>query len=399
MQIILGIVLIVFLALAGERISFSGRKFPGSLNIFFLTGTEYLLIGLVLGPAVIDMVTSEVVRGMYPFIGLGLGWLGLLYGIHFNFRKLLKFPRGYLSSSISQSMFTFTFIFIISFFTLPFLEITGRDSILISIILGSIGSCSSQTSIALIITESRFRKSGSIYLMRFIASIGDFPGLIIFGVLICALKVRPPIPGIPYVFLQWLSASIGLGITFGWIMIFLLKLRLNHVERLLFTIGIVLFSGGVSTYFQLSPLFVNLIAGITIANFCRDHHLLDDIMALGEKPIYLILLVLAGALWVPGSMIVFLPAVIFFISRVIGKYFGNLVNAMTFLKGAEYTPHSGLGLISQGGMALAMIINLQIYNYSFLSSDILSTAIIAIILSEIAGPELTKAVLKEEAEE
>ncbi|MCP4725113.1 MAG: hypothetical protein GY863_08760 [bacterium] len=398
MQIILGIVLIIFLALIGERLSFSGKRFPGSLNIFFLTGTEFLLIGLILGPSVINMINRDVVSGMYPFMGLGLGWLGLLYGIHFNFKKLLKFPQGYLFSSLTQSLFSFLLIFAVSYLTLPLLDITGKDSILISIILGTIGSCSSQTSLALLNNDHKYRKSRSLRMMRFITSIGDLPGLIVFGIMICALKTAPPLPGMPYIFIQWISASIGLGFVFGWIMIFLLNLRLNHVERILFTIGIVLFSGGVSTYFQLSPLFVNLIAGMTIANFCRDHHLLDDIMALGEKPIYLILLVLAGALWIPGTVSVFALAAVYYLIRISVKYLGSLITTNTFLRSERFNSHTGLGFISQGGMAIAMIINLQMYNFSFLDADILSMAIIAIILSEITGPELAKAALAGEAE-
>jgi hypothetical protein len=397
MQIILGIVLIIILALIGERLSFSGKKIPGSLNIFFLTGTEFLLIGLVLGPYLINMITLNVISGMNPFIGLGLGWLGLLYGIHFNFRKLLKLPRNYILSSISQSLFTFLLIFSVSILILPILDITGKDKMVVSLILAAIGSCSSQTTLAILNTEDKFKRSKSLLIMRYMTSIGDFPGLVIFGILLCVIKTVPPVPGMPYIELQWISASIGLGFVFGWIIIFLMNLRINSVERLLFTTGIILFSGGVSAYFQLSPLFVNLIAGITIANFCHDHHLLDDIMALGEKPIYLILLVLAGALWKPGNAWIFVLATAYYLVRTLGKYLGNSILNKTILKNEDISPHSGLGLISQGGMAFAMIINLQIYNYNFFSNDLISMAIIAIILSEITGPGLAKTVLEGEA--
>ena len=93
MLTILGIVILITIAFAGARLSFSNIPFVGDVYLFFLTGTEFIIVGLVLGPEILNL-NADVLNGMDPFIGLGLGWLGILYGIQFDAKKLRRFPPG-----------------------------------------------------------------------------------------------------------------------------------------------------------------------------------------------------------------------------------------------------------------------------------------------------------------
>jgi len=50
MKIIFALLIIVFLAFSGYHLTFRGFKLPLFAREFYLTGTEFLFLGLLLGP-------------------------------------------------------------------------------------------------------------------------------------------------------------------------------------------------------------------------------------------------------------------------------------------------------------------------------------------------------------
>ncbi len=396
METIVGIVVIIALSILGANKSFTRIPILGNVNIFFLTGTEFLIVGILLGPYFANALTKEVVRGMHPFIGLGLGWLGLLYGLQFDFRRLIRIPPGYFFGAFNQSIVTFSVLFGSSLLFFRIFGTLSYTTLTISFIFASVGSCSSQTAPGLMAQDKEFRRSHILRMLRFISSIGDLPGLIIFGIIFSFLQSSPLFSGVPLAFLQWTVISILLGAVFGWLTIYLIRLQLKKDERLLFAIGIILFCGGTAAYLQLSPLFVNFIAGVIIANFCRQHHEFDHIMAMGEKPIYLILLVLAGGLLEIEPVAAIAGGILFLLVRIAGKVAGGYIVVSLNLKKSDFPWYSGLGLINQGGMALAMIINFQFLNLDSSLNSVITAVISAIIFSELLGQRMLSFVLSKE---
>jgi len=398
MTTILGIITIIFLAVLGANKSFTRLPFLGNVTIFFLTGTEFLIVGVILGPLGVNMLTQEVVRGVSPFVGLGLGWLGLLYGMQFDAKKLIRIPPGYLAGALVQSVISFLVIFTAASLLLRAIPLGVINPYVTALVLAAAGSCSSQTALALFAREARYRRSKTLRMLRFVASIGDFPGLLAFGLILCFLQNEPLISVRAFIPLQWIALTVILGIIFGWLMIFVLRLSLNQEERLLFTIGIVLFSGGIAAYLRISPLFVSFVSGMVIVNFCRKNHELDDIIAVAEKPVYLILLVLAGSMWQIGPAAALGLAVIFFCIRVAGKALGVFVVVQSNLRNRHFPRTAGFGLVNQGGMALAMVINLQAFYADGLFNTAITVIIMAALISELMGLRLTRTILARDSE-
>jgi len=57
----------------------------------------------------------------------------------------------------------------------------------------------------------------------------------------------------------------------------------------------------VAIFFSLSPLFVNMIAGVTAANLPGSKDRVFMAVARQEKPFYIVFLILAGAVWQPAA--------------------------------------------------------------------------------------------------
>lgn len=398
METILGIVTIIVLSLLGTHKSFNRLPLLGSVNVFFLTGTEFLIVGVLLGPLFTGMISTEVLNGLYTFVGLGLGWLGMLFGLQFDLKRIIRIPKEYISAAFLQAAVSFLILFAGSYLFFTRIITTAESPVVSSLLIASIGSCSSQTALGIIASEKKYRRSKTLRILRFMSGLGDIPGLLVFGLLFGFLHTVPPTGIAVFPALQWTVLTAGLGAVFGWLLIFLLRLNINRDERLLFAFGIVLFSGGLAAFLRLSPLLVNFISGIIIANFTRRHHLLDDLFSAAEKPIYLVLLVLAGSMWPAEPLMAFGAAGLFVLVRMAAKSAGGLITART-LRHEGFPPTLGLGLQNQGGMALAMIVSFQTLYGNLLVPGMVTTIIGAIIVSELIGQRLIYSVISREAAE
>jgi hypothetical protein len=55
-----------------------------------VSGAEYLLLGVLLGPVIPDIGVFDNMTGIVPIIALAAGWVGLLRGTDFDFASLQK---------------------------------------------------------------------------------------------------------------------------------------------------------------------------------------------------------------------------------------------------------------------------------------------------------------------
>jgi hypothetical protein len=147
----------------------------------------------------------------------------------------------------------------------------------------------------------------------------------------------------------------------------------------------------------LSPLFVNLIVGVVVANRSpRRARVLGSLLKI-EKPIYLILLTMAGAMWrlPPLSLLALVP--LFILLRFIGKLIGGalagrLISPQTSMWGV------GPGLIPHGGMALALALNVKQFFPGPLGDLAINAAIASMLVATLVGPWALRRLLVAEGE-
>jgi Kef-type K+ transport system membrane component KefB len=158
------------------------------------------------------------------------------------------------------------------------------------------------------------------------------------------------------------------------------------------------FASGAAYYLNLSPIFINLVLGIMLANTSSIRHRLLEMMHSVEKPFYVVILVFAGAAWNLAALAERWPlfafcAGLYLLLRYWGKSFGGYA-AYTTSENPEQLPRRiGLGLLSQGAVAVAMIVNYrQVYKNEFIDIAI-SCVLVSVILYEFLSPKLTKNIL------
>lgn len=395
MKLIVVAALVAVIALLGSRISFVRIKLPLSLANLHLTGTEYVLVGLLLGRTFLNLLDTHTIEGLFPILGLGLSWIGMLFGVQFEIRRLTHIPATVYLITILQAIVTMVIVAIPFYFL--FSDVFGHQPeivIICALSLAAAASDTGQSGIALIARQVPAGTRSTLRLLQNISHMDGLVGVIAFGLISCFGTLH----GGSSAYL-WVGVSLGLGLVVGLLTAALMSYRLSSEEMLLVVIGAVAFGGGMALYLNLSPLLVNLISGIVIANVgrARARNGIRDVLLGGERSIYILFLILVGAGWQIGSYWVGAFVVVYLIARTLGKTLGGYISVRMLLPESAFPRGLGLGLLSHGGIAVAIVVNLHQIHRSELTDFVISIVLIGMLVSELASPMLTRRVLEEKA--
>jgi multidrug transporter EmrE-like cation transporter len=395
----LSTLLLILLALLGARFSFSSISVPPGPRLVFRTGTHFLFLGLILGPHALGLLTQEAIRQLFPLLGLGLGWIGFLFGLQLDRRNLSQFPLGFHILAVGQAVLTFGLFLGVGWLGLWGFGRTGTVELLLLVGAATTASISTPAGIALISTNYLVR--GKVRdLLFFVASLDALVGIAALQV---AYSLFPPgslvqqmdvAPG-----LLWILAALGLGVVCGILFLWLTRPRPGGEELVLFLLGIAAFASGAALQLQLSPLFVSVTMGAVVANLSPDPQRAFRVLQEWEKPIYVVFLILAGALLSFPTPWILPLAVAYASVRGVGKVLGNMAMIRLIPFSFPLPRRFGLGLIPQGGISLAMAIS-GVLTYAGLglgelsAVDLLfSVVVLGVILSELTGPFFTRNIL------
>jgi hypothetical protein len=386
MKLLLALVIILVISVLGARLTFVNRRLSLGFRNILLTGTEYILIGVALGGMGIDILDTDALNKLEPFLVFGLCWIGFLFGLQFKVRQLKNLPGFYFSISAIQSFFTFVLVTVSMYLIFKqYMVLPGSILMMVAITLGSSASCTAQSALAIVSKNYKFKNRRLLDLMRYISGIDGFYALCFFAL---ALSIFPGAEIVSfdlYKSIKWIFVSSAMGIIPALILISLSRVRFSQQEFTVFLIGTVFLCGGLAHQIRYSPLISGLVCGVITANFCR-HHLraLSEVLH-AEKSIYICLLLLLGAGWdfkLDFSLVI---AGIYFFMRILGKFIGALTGRKIFKPDYKVPPSLGLGLISEGGLAIAIIINFKLL-YPFIANPLITIIILSVFINELFSP-------------
>jgi Kef-type K+ transport system membrane component KefB len=179
---------------------------------------------------------------------------------------------------------------------------------------------------------------------------------------------------------HWTLLLIIISILLGMLFRLLLRFRFTQEEIFLLVLGIIIFTSGAGFYLRLSPILMTTIVGITIAQFPRESEKVLRVIHTGEKPTYLFLLIFAGAMWNYRFWEEILLILAFIVARYLGKYIGGYVSAKKIPCDFPIPPDIGKGMMSLGGVSLAIAFNYQLYYGGFMGDFLMSATIIGLLL-------------------
>ncbi len=395
MNPLLLVLLLVLIGLLGAQLGFARRRVPLGPQIFIAVGGPFLFVGFVLGPHLLQVFSLGTISQLTPLLALGLGWIGLLFGLQLDRDHLRRFPPRYLTLALLQAGIAFCIVFVLGYLVTDAWFSLRLDAI---VLVAAATACVS-TPAAIALISNTYQTRGRITrLLFFVASLDAVVGVVALGLVHAGFNTGLLGRGGLNSLFELFAISILLGCFFGVLFLSLTRVRPRSQELLLLLIGLVLFAAGTSFYLSLSPLFVCMIAGAVIGNLSPMRRRVYAALSSWEKPIYIIMLVLAGALLEFSSWWI-VPLVLAYIgARILAKWLGGVAAAKLSILGANVPASFGLALTPQGGLSLAIAISfVLIYNpmgeIRSAESVLLATVVIAVGVSDLIGPFLVRDVL------
>lgn len=380
--------LIVLIAFLGSRFAFRRRSRLSALNFILLSGLVYLFLGLYLGERGSAILNDGVLADLTPIINFSLGWIGFLFGFQLERRYLRRFPKNYLGLSLFQSLTVMLIGFVGSLFVLRIVVPASDESIRVGMAVSFGLLISLNSPILLNAAAFSMQKKGRYYyLARFLVSVSGFWALLGLSVVTSFWHFPIPISRSLQQGSVLMVVSTAFPILLGWMFHFMTRRKTPEPELLVWLLGLVFFVSGASYTFHFPPLYVCMVLGVTFSNLTKKHEKIYRLLFQTEKPLYIILLILTGALWKfnPDYGSALLVGVLI-LAR--GLAYALSFPAFKTLFGFPWKLpfRFGMSFFSFGGIGVAFAVSLhQIYHLP--ESDLfLSAALLSIFFNEIISP-------------
>jgi hypothetical protein len=166
-------------------------------------------------------------------------------------------------------------------------------------------------------------------------------------------------------------------------------------SRFLALVGIIAFASGGAYFLELSPLAVNLSMGFVLVNFARGGQLLHTTLESTERPMALVLLVFAGALWERTELV---PTLLglggFLVVRTSAKWLASAIAGW----GTSLRKDLFRGLLAHGDVTLAMAVSFRLVYDGEAAKIAYSVVLGSVILNGLMAPRLLRGLLVDEGE-
>jgi Kef-type K+ transport system membrane component KefB len=354
--------------------------------------TGYLLVGVLIGPAVLDLISHENITTLGFLSDVALGLILFNIGSIFEASNFRRVGPGVVRVTLWEATLAFLLVCIV-------LVVSGMTWPL-ALLLGVVAMETAPATTLMVLNEYDARGPMTDRLLALVA-LNNMYVLVMFGIVTAGLTLFDPasqgwlasgyraIHG-----LLWTTAgSVALGALLGLLMDFWANRAKESGEAMILSIGAVLIAVGTSRWLGLSPLISTLAVGATVANASPQGDRLLRALGRADPPLYAAFFVLAGAELVPSSVLgLGVVGVAYTLARTIGKIGGAHIG----LRGQDVPPvvrqQLGLCLVSSSSLAVGLTIQIR-SAFPEYAATVTGIVLAAVVIFEVVGPLLTRRAL------
>ncbi|MCI5147780.1 MAG: hypothetical protein D3923_20150 [Candidatus Electrothrix sp. AR3] len=237
-----------------------------------------------------------------------------------------------------------------------------------------------------------------------VVAVDDAIAIIIFGIAVSTAHNLAgtqglQVQGLMFCFYEIIGSLLA-GIFTGFLIDCVLDKLHNRGEMLTAGLALLLLCGEMTRLHHLSPLLAGMMAGFVLINNSERDVRLFRIINGFEPPIYVLFFTLAGVhLDLSALKLAGWVGMVYFVSRIMGKYFGSWLGA--YLSGADKNVRNylGLSLIPQAGVAIGFVFMISTDpKLASWSTTITPVVLAGVVLSELFGPLLVRITLDKAGE-
>jgi len=358
----------------------------------YVGGAEYVVIGFLLGPQVTGLLGAGQVQDLTPIVSLALGWLGMLLGTYFRLPAMAVIEPAHLQIAFAEALTTFGCA--LAALLALFHYVAGYawpEATVQAVTLAAVATLSSPAAVDAVIRRAG-QASPILPVLQLTARIDALIAVAAFGLIVAifhqgqvSLSVRPPTST------EWAVINLAVGVASGVLFHLFLGPRdhLHEAEgdsRLFVALaGAIVVASGASYYLNLSPIYTNLILGFILANSGSAHRDVTRLLLATERPVYLALLIFAGAAWSPTSRELLFIAPLFVIIRLGARFLGGGLAGGVVAPPPLRNPRLSRALLAQGGIAVALAVNYTQVRPDLNPDVILTATLVSVLLFDIVA--------------
>ncbi|UCG29454.1 MAG: cation:proton antiporter [candidate division WOR-3 bacterium] len=383
----MGISLIIICAYVGAKLL---------RRISFPAVTAYLLIGILIGPHLLNLIPLKIMNASDFVSNLVLGIIAFTLGANFTVSGLKAGGKSVLWISVLEAAFAWIIVtaVMIAYFQMIHMPIHP------ALVLGAAASATAPAATVMVMRE--YRASGPVtdMLLRVVAI--DDAWCLIFSALAIttANAMRLGVFNIEVLFEAFyeIFAALLLGGVLGLGFYLLSRFIMTVEEVLVIVIGSIMLAVGLAMKLNLSPLLTNITFGLVVANIVKNNDLFFEKLRNVDIVFFLGFFVLVGA----NLEINILPrigimGVLYMVFRVAGKFIGVRLGSMIAKSGKNISKYLAWGLVPQAGVALGVALSAKAI-YPKYGEIIFTTITATTVIYELVGPILAKYGLKKAGE-
>lgn len=319
--------------------------------------TAYIVAGILIGPYCLNLVPSQMVRGMDFIADIALAFIAFSTGEFFRFETLKKSGTKVIVITVLEALMASLLVFILTYWVLG-LELN------FSIVLAALASATAPASTVMTIRQTRAKGDFVDTLLQVVA-LDDVVGLLAYSVAISVALASMTGEFRMSNILQPILLNIlvfALGGFFGFLLKLLLQKRSTD-NRLIVSIALLFAFCGICAILGVSPLLGCMSMGMVYINMTDDSRLFKQLNYF-NPPILLLFFVRSGLNFDLGALIgtsesiggvaLVTIGVLYFLVRIAGKYAGAFLGCALVGKSKKVRNYLGLALIPQAGVAIGL---------------------------------------------
>jgi Kef-type K+ transport system membrane component KefB len=354
--------------------------------------TGYLLVGVLIGPAALDLVSHENITTLGFLSDVALGLILFNIGAIFEASNFRQVGPGVVRVTLWEATLAFALVCLV---------LVGSGMAWpLALLLGVVAMETAPATTLMVLNEYDAQGPMTDRLLALVA-LNNVYVLVMFGIVTAGLTLFDAADQ-SWLFsgyraihgLLWTTVgSVALGALLGLLMDLWAKRAKESGEAMILSIGVVLIAVGASRWLGLSPLISTLALGATVANASPQGDRLLRALGRADPPLYAAFFVLAGAELVPSSVLgLGLIGVAYTVARTVGKIAGARIG----LRGQDVPPivrrQLGYCLVSSSSLAVGLTIQIR-SAFPEYAASVTGIVLAAVVIFEVVGPLMTRRAL------
>lgn len=351
--------------------------------------TAYIIAGVIIGPAVLNIIPSDIINKMGFVSDIALAFIAFGVGKFFKRDVLKQTGTKVVIITIFEAVMAFILVTLAMHYIF---KIDKEGSWSFSLLIGAIATATAPAST--IMTIKQYHAKGHfVNTLLQIVALDDVVCLLIFSV---ASAVTSQTDEGTLSFMSILLpilynlGVIVLGFVLGFLLNKILSPKRSKDNRLIIIVAMLLGLSGLCGILDISPLLACMVFGATYINVSYDKELyrqLDNF----TPPIMTIFFVLSGMkLDITSLKTAGIIGVAYFFIRIVGKYLGAFIGAVVTKEEKPLRNYLGLALIPQAGVSIGLAFLAERMLPTELGTMLVTIILSSSVLYELIGPACAK---------